>query len=72
MTPEPLAIGQTRDIPFRLSTQVINVTCVVLDQRTNFGRSEWQIAPVAGDGTAWIREDKLAEGLGPTVRTPSG
>jgi hypothetical protein len=62
-----LAVGQVRKIPFRLSTSTLTVSCLVMDQRVVFGRTEWQITPVDGEGTAWVQEANLLDDSGPRV-----
>lgn len=59
---DQLEIGQLRLVPFRLSTQTLEVECLITDTRTIFGRTEWQITPVKGEGSAWVREDGLLVG----------
>lgn len=31
----------------------------IVDERTNFGRTDVLIRPVEGDGEAWVRADKV-------------
>lgn len=57
----PWAINQVRQVRFHLSTVDIIVDCLVLDKRVVYGRTEYQITPVAGKGSAWVSEK------GPTV-----
>lgn len=60
-TSHPWEVGQVREVVFHLSTFDIIVDCLVLEQRSVYGRTEWQITPVAGRGEAWVTEK------GPTV-----
>jgi hypothetical protein len=62
-----LRIGDTVEVPFHLSSVTLWVPCVVLDTRTHFGRVEWELSPVGGRGDAWITEDKIISGTGPSM-----
>lgn len=53
-------VGETVRVPFRLYSAVIEVDCVLLDNRALFGRTEWLIVPVkGGDEPAWVTEGTL-------------
>lgn len=52
----PWEVGQVREVPFRLSTADVIVDCLVADTRQVYGRTEWQITPVSGRGSAWVSE----------------
>ena len=52
----PWEVGQLREVPFHLSTSDIYIECLVVDTRKVFGRTEYQIAPVSGRGSAWVSE----------------
>lgn len=56
---EDVAVGQVRRLPIRLPSTDIEIEVVVLDARTSFGRKDWQVAPVAGTGDAWVAEATL-------------
>lgn len=64
----PWAVGQVREVLFHLSTTDVTVECLVTDQRAIFGRTEWQIIPVAGHGTAWVTEGGATVGGTPYVK----
>jgi hypothetical protein len=55
---DPVEVGQVRSLVVELSSP-IDVICVVLEHRSVYGRNEYLLAPVAGDGAAWVREDKI-------------
>ncbi len=56
-TPE---IGSTVMVWIEVSKdRRIQVPCVLLDRRQLFGRQEFQIAPVGGEGQAWITESRI-------------
>lgn len=51
--------GQTRMIPIGLSSGTILVECLLVERRVVFGRVEWLVTPVSGEGAAWITEDTI-------------
>jgi len=59
---KPVAVGQVRLVPLRLSTNTLMVPCLVADTRAIFGRTEFQVTPVSGEGYAWVQEVNLGEG----------
>lgn len=55
---DPVKVGQVRNIPVDLSSP-IQVTCFVLEQRKVYGRYEYLVGPIEGEGAAWVREDRI-------------
>jgi len=51
----PWEVGQVREVPFHLSANDLIVECLVIDERSVFGRTEYQITPVAGHESAWVQ-----------------
>ena len=67
---KPIEVGRVYGVPFHMSKSTLTINCVVLDTRTVYGRDEVKIAPVDGDGAAWVTEDTLTGGgAGATVTT---
>lgn len=58
---DPVEVGQVRNVPVDLShaKHPIDVTCVILEHRWSYGRNEYLVAPVNGEGAAWVREDRI-------------
>lgn len=54
-----LKVGEVYPVPFRMSSTTITVNCLVLETRSVYGRVEWKMAPVEGDGAYWAREDSI-------------
>lgn len=61
----PWGVGQVREVELHLSSSTLIVECLVHDTRRVYGRTEFQITPVAGSGSAWISP----EGKAVTLRT---
>lgn len=56
-------------LPIRFKDTVLTVDCVLGTTRSVFGRTEWQVTPVAGEGTLWVTEATLT---GETEAHPKG
>lgn len=59
----PIDIGDTWETEIRMASGTLVVRMRIIDQRQVYGRNEYQIAPVSGRGTAWVREDSLRGNL---------
>lgn len=57
-----VAIGQVRRLPIRMPSDTIDIEVVVMDKRSAFGRTDWQVSPVAGSGACWVSEASLTDG----------
>ena len=62
-----LEVSKAHLIPFATVGGVITVNCMVLDTRTVYGRVEWKVAPIDGDGTTWVTEKAISDGTGARV-----
>ena len=64
-----IEVGQVRAIPFHMSKDTLVFNCVILDTRLVYGRHEVKIAPVDGEGAAWVTEDTVKGKTAATVTT---
>ena len=55
--------GTTQMLAVKLSAGEINVKVRLIEHRMVFGRSEWKVAPVSGNGTVWIQEKSFRYGV---------
>jgi len=68
-----LKVGDIVDLPIRVGKQdPFMVPVLIIDSRTVYGRTDWQVTPAHGDGSAWVREDGLLSGVGVQAQTPKG
>ncbi len=57
MSKNTIKVGETRLVEFKVhNTRTVKVSCVVLDTRLAYGRIEYKVAPVEGEGAIWITE----------------
>ena len=62
---QQVAVGQVIPVPIKMTNDVvIKVDCVILETRKVFGRIEWLVAPVQGDGQTWVRDESITTGKG--------
>ena len=54
----PIAVGQVRNITVELA-DTLRVTCLVVEERRVYGRVEYLVTPIEGEGTAWVRADRI-------------
>jgi hypothetical protein len=70
--PEDVEVGSTALVPVRTQQAMIVVPCTVLDQRVVYGRVEYQVSPVNGQGATWIQENSFAaDSTGAAVVSPA-
>lgn len=55
--------GSTELLTVKLTSGEIHVQVRLLEHRMVFGRSEWKVAPVAGNGSTWIQERSFSDGV---------
>jgi hypothetical protein len=67
-----LEVGNVVPVPINLSTATITVNCLILDQRQVYGRTEFKMAPVSGDGAAWVTEKSILDGKGAVTFSKAG
>jgi len=68
-----IVVGDIVDLPIRVGEQPpFTIPVLVIDSRSVFGRTDWEVTPVHGDGQAWVREDGLLSGAGVRAKGPKG
>ena len=60
--------NQTAFVAFSVGRQApVLVSCRLLDCRQVFGRVEYLVEPVAGQGAAWVSENRISSANGDDV-----
>ena len=65
--------GGTQLLTVKLTSGDLNFKVRLLEHRSVFGRSEWRVAPMAGNGSVWIQEASFTDGVkwaSPSERGP--
>lgn len=52
--------GDVATLDLTMNAGSLRVLVVLLEARSNFGRTDWRITPVRGSETAWVSEAALS------------
>lgn len=66
---DEVGVGQARRLALNLRSGTLTLVCLVAEKRVVYGRTEYLITPVEGEGEAWVNEAALHAGKGSPVQS---